>query len=304
MKSRLLIVAIAAALIAVGYSQLRKTRANGASSADQPRQAQAEVEGLVALDPKNFDRPTRIDNKWFPLQPGTRYVYEGFTMDEGVKVPHRLVFTVTDLTKMVGGVRAVVGFDQDFSDGELAEAELVFFAQDNDGNVWHLGQYPEEYDAGKLVAAPAWLHGFEDAKAGIIMPADPKLGAPSYPQGWGPAVGWTDRGEVHQTGQKTCVPADCYQPVLVIRETSQAEPDAYQLKFHAQGVGVVRVGWGGQGEKTQETLELVKVEQLSPQALAKERALALDLEKRAYKNSKNVYAHTSPAEQQLGAKGQ
>ena len=304
MKSRSLLVAVAAVLVAVGFGQLRKTGANGTAEPDQTKPGQTKVEGLVAVDPKNFDRPTQIDNKWFPFKPGTRFTYEGFAMEEGKKIPRRFIATVTDLTKVVGGVRSVVGFDRDYSDGELVEAELIFFAQDNDGNVWHLGEYPEEYEGGKLVATPAWLHGFEDAKAGFMMMADPKLGTPSYPQGWGPAVGWTDRGSVYQVGQKTCVPADCYENVLVISETSHSEPDAYQLKYHAPGVGVIRVGWRGRGEKIQETLELVKVEQLSPEALAKERAQALELEKRAYKNSKNVYAHTSPAEPMPGAKGQ
>jgi hypothetical protein len=67
---------------------------------------------------------------------------------------------------------------------------------------------------------------------------------------------------------------------------------------------VVRVGWAGEGEKTQETLELVKVEQLGSQALAVVRAKALKLETRAYKISKKVYVHTPPAEQTPGAKGQ
>ena len=248
------------------------------------------------FDPARFDRSTQIDNEWLPLRPGTRLVYEGLTVEDGEKVPHRVVFTVTDLTKVIAGVRAVVCHDQDFSAGKLEETEIVFFAQDKDGTVWHLGQYPEVYEDGKLVEAPAWIHGFEDAKAGIVMKAKPQLGAPSYSQGWGPAVKWTDRGVVHQTGQKTCVRLDCYEDVLVIDETSKEEPGAHQLKYYARGVGNVRVGWRGEGEKTQETLELVEVERLSPEALAEARAKALELEKRAYEISKNVYAKTPPAE--------
>jgi uncharacterized protein YrzB (UPF0473 family) len=102
---------------------------------------------LTDFDPDNFNDPTTIDNKWFPLIPGTQFVYEGFTVDEnGEEIPHEIVFTVTDLTKEIGGVQTVVILDNDFSDGELEESELAFFAQDNDGNVWHLGQYSETYD--------------------------------------------------------------------------------------------------------------------------------------------------------------
>jgi hypothetical protein len=248
------------------------------------------------FDPDNFDRSTRIDNEWFPLQPGTRFVYEGIAVeDDGETVPHRVEITVTDLTKMIGNVRSVVSWDLDYSDGELVEAELAFYAQDNDGNVWRMGEYPEEYDGGEVVAAPTWIHGIAEARAGIHMQAKPQLGTPSYSQGWGPAVGWTDRGQVDQMGQQTCVPFDCYEDVLIIAETSQAEQDAFQLKYYGRGVGSVRVGWRG-ADATQEELELVDLVQLSPEALAEVRAAALKLEASAYTRSTDVYAHTSPAE--------
>jgi hypothetical protein len=256
------------------------------------------------FDPKNFDRSTHIDNPWFPLKPGTRLVYQGFTNEDGKSVPHRVVFIVTDLTKVIAGVRAVVAWDQDYSAGKLEETEIVFFAQDKDGNVWHLGQYPEVYEDGKFVAAPAWVHGIKDGNAGIMMKAEPRLGTPSYSEGWAPSVPWTDRGTVYQVNQKACVPLDCYEDVLVIDETSKEEPGAHQLKYYARGVGYVRVGWKGEAEKTKETLELVKVEQLGPEALAEARAEALKLEKRAYRISKNVYARTAPVEHTPAADGQ
>ena len=129
-----------------------------------------------------------------------------------------------------------------------------------------------------------------------MMKAKPEPDTPSYSEGWGPAVKWTDRGQVEQMGQKTCVPLDCYEDVLVIAETSRAEPDAQQLKYYARGVGNVRVGWRGSGEKTKETLQLVKVEALGPEGRAEVRAEALELERSGYRSSKNVYAHTPPAE--------
>jgi hypothetical protein len=254
---------------------------------------------------KNFARSTTIDNAWLPLKPGTQFVFEGSTNEDGKRVPHRIVFTVTDLTKVIEGVRTVVAWIVDYGDGQLVEKEISFFAQDNDGTVWYLGEYPEEYKDGKFVEAPAWIHGLEGAKAGIAMQAKLRPGTPSYSQGWAPAVDWTDRGQVDQMGQTTSVPMGHYQDVLVIAETSQSEPDAHQLKYYARGVGNVRVGWRGAGEKTKETLELVKVVQLDPKALTEARAEALKLEKRAYKISKKVYAHTPPAEHtpQSGADG-
>lgn len=247
------------------------------------------------FDRDRFNQSTTIENEWFPLQPGTQFIYEGSSVEDGKRLPHRVVFTVTDLTKVIDGVRTVVVWDRDYSAGELVETELALFAQDDDGNVWHLGQYPEEYENGEFLEAPAWIAGFQNARPGISMKAKPVLGAASYSQGWGPAVNWTDRAQVYRTGEKTCVPVDCYEDVLVMEEFSEEEPGAFQLKYYAPGVGNVRVGWKGD-DPSRETLKLVKLVQLSAEALADVRAEALKLEKRAYTVSKDVYAHTSPAE--------
>ena len=125
-----------------------------------------------------------------------------------------------------------------------------------------------------------------------MMKADPRPGTPSYSQGYAPPpVNWTDRGKVDQVGQKACVQAGCYKDVLVIAESSKKEGQDAQLKYYAPGVGYIRVGWRGKGEKLRETLELGEIVKLSPDALAKARAEALDIEKRAY-----LYGRTTPAE--------
>jgi hypothetical protein len=268
-----------------------------AGAQDGKSDAKMSEQQFEDFDATRFVRSTQIDNEWMPLKPGARFIYAGTTIeDDGTAVPHRVVIHVTDLTKVVGGIRTVVTWDLDYNDGELVEAELAFFAQDTSGTVWRMGEYPAEYEDGKFVAAPTWIHGFEDARAGIEMTSQPRSGTRSYAHGWGPAVGFSDRWHVDQMEQKTCVPVKCYEDVLVIAETSQSEPDAQQLKYYARGVGNVRVGWRGAGEKTKETLELVKVEQLDATALAEVRTKALELERGAYERSKAVYAHTAPAE--------
>jgi hypothetical protein len=285
---------IASSLVALSCVGLF-TRCAGAQ--DEKTGAQVADQPFENFNAGSFDRSIQIDNAWMPLKPGTRLVYAGTTIeDDGTAVPHRVEIHVTDLTKVIGGLRTVVTWDLDYSDGELVEAELAFFAQDTGGTVWRMGEYPEEYEGDKFVAAPAWIHGFEEARAGIMMQAKPQPGTPSYAQGWGPAVQWTDRGQVDQIGQKVCVPVTCYEDVLVIAETSAQEPDARQLKYYARGVGNVRVGWKGAGEKTKETLELTRIEQLDAKALAEVRAKALEMEKNAYQRSTAVYAHTPPAE--------
>jgi hypothetical protein len=256
---------------------------------------EASEEPWEKFDRHSFDRSTTIDNEWMPLAPGTQFVYEGSTVEGGRRVGHRLVSIVTDLTKVVEGVPTVVIWERDFSAGKLVEAELALFAQDNDGAVWHFGQYPEEYEKGRIADTPAWIAWIQNARPGIVMKAKPEPGAPSYSQGWGPAVNWTDRAQATASGKRTCVPTGCYEDVLVIEEFSQEDPGAFQLKYYARGVGNVRVGWKG-NDPSKEVLKLVAFGQLSPAALAEARVEALELEKRAYRISKDVYAHTEPAE--------
>jgi hypothetical protein len=258
-------------------------------------EATVDFEKLEDFDPANFDDPTNIDNPWFSQKPGTRWVYEGVTEEAGLSIPHRVIFTVTDMTKVIDGVRTVIIWDQDYSDGELVETELAFFAQDNEGNVWRMGEYPEVYENGKLVDTPAWISGLKGASAGIMMKADPQLEASSYSQGWGPAVNWTDRGQVADIDHSTCVPQGCYEGVLVIEEFSREEPDAFQLKHYARDVGNIYVGWKG-ADATKETLELVELIQLSQEEMMDVRAVVLEMEQRAYENSKEVYDQTPPLE--------
>jgi len=244
-----------------------------------------------------FDHPTHIDNKWLPFTPGRQFVYEGSAIvDEGGRQDRRVVTTVTDLSKHIDGVKTLVISEKDYTAGELSEPELAFFAQDNAGNVWLVGEYPEEYENGKFDKAPAWISGQKGARAGIAMLANPQLETPDYAQGFAPPpVDFTDRARVYKMDQKSCVPVECYENVLVTEEFNPEEPGAFQLKYYASGVGNVRVGWRGNKEEEKETLELVDLNQLGPDALAKVRRDALEMDKRAYERSE-VYRETQPAE--------
>jgi hypothetical protein len=244
-----------------------------------------------------FDHPTHIDNRWLPLTPGTQFVYEGSAIvDEEGRQPRREVTTVTDLSKVIDGVRTLVISDRDYTAGQLSEPELAFFAQDNAGNVWLVGEYPEEYEDGKFDKAPAWISGQKGARAGITMLAEPRRDVPGYAQGYAPPpIEFTDRARVYKTDQQTCVPVDCYKNVLVTEEFNPDELGANQLKYYAPGVGNVRVGWRGEKEEEKEKLELVDYQHLSQQALAKVRRDALEMDKRAYERSE-VYRETPPAE--------
>ncbi len=248
-----------------------------------------------------FDDPTQIDNKWLPLRPGTQLVYEGSAIpDEGGRQTRRVVTTVTDLSKVIDGVRTLVIWERDFTAGQLSEPELAFFAQDNAGNVWLVGEYPEEYEDGEFDKAPAWISGQKGARAGIAMPAEPRQGEPDYAQGYAPPpADFTDRARVYKTDQQTCTPVECYENVLVTEEFNPPEPGAFQLKYYAPGVGNVRVGWRGPKEEEKETLELVELNRLGPEALAQVRNEALQMDERAYERSSEVYRETPPAEHTL-----
>ena len=263
--------------------------------------AEAQEGKYLELDPTKFERSTTIDNEWWPLIPGTRLTYEGFTVDEGRKIRHRIVETVTNLTKVINGVRTVVNLELDFRNDKLLEKEIAFHAQDHEGNVWHLGQLRETYEDGtQLVGGQSWLVGHpKEAKAGIRMLAKPAVGKPAYSQGYAPApFHWTDRARVTQMSQKAKVPAGTYRDVMVIEEWDEESPKgAVQTKYYARDVGIVRIGYKGP-DTNKEEMNLVKIEQLSAEAMAEARAAARDLEQRAYE-----YSRTSPVEDMVLSKG-
>jgi hypothetical protein len=162
-----------------------------------------------------------------------------------------------------------------------------------------MGEYPEEYEEGEFEKAPGWLAGLKGATAGIAMRAEPRLKTPSYAQGYAPPpINWIDRGRVYKVGQKSCVPVDCYEEVLVIEEFEKNKPGAFQLKYYAPGVGDIRVGWRGPEEEEKEGLEMVKDVSLSQKGVAKARASALKMEKHAYE-IKEYYRKTKPAKPTL-----
>jgi hypothetical protein len=242
---------------------------------------------------RNFPGQPRIDNRYLPARPGTRYVFAGTAnTDEGI-IQRRIVTTVTDMTKLVNGVRTVVVWDRDFNNGVLAEEELAFWAQDRHGNVWLLGEYPEEHEDGEFVGAPStWIAGQDRARAGVIMLAQPRVGA-LYLQGFAPAVEFFDCAEVVRRGVRVCTPLGCYDQVLVVDESSPLEPDSgVQRKFHAPGVGVVRITAIGDPEA--ETLTLTRVTKLGSEGLKAARKAVRRLERRAYRISE-VYQATKRA---------
>jgi hypothetical protein len=249
------------------------------------------------FDPAAFDDDdgAEVENRWTPFRPGTRFVYEGSAdRGEGL-VQHQVVLTVTDLVKVIDGVTARVLYDVDTSDGVVAEAELAFQAQDRDGNVWLVGEYPEEFVDGEFDGAPnTWISGVDDAQAGVAMRARPEPGTSKYLQALIPSIEFGDEAEIVGFEDGVCVPVGCFDHVLVIRETNTFVPDeGFQLKYYAAGVGNIRVEFLGGQE--QEVLDLVEIDRLSRKELRQVRKAALSLDERAYENAPEIYAETPRA---------
>ena len=188
----------------------------------------------VKLDPAEFT--TEIDNRYWPMATGTRWVYEETA---GSGPPQRVVVTVTDKTKRIAnGVEARVVRDVVTEDGQAIEITDDWYAQDADGNIWYLGERTGEYENGKLVTrSGSFEAGVDGAQAGIIMPADPQPGM-AYRQEYyeGEAE---DEGEVLSVGEMAQVPAGFYPKTLMTKDLVPLEPKVQELKFYAPGVGPV-----------------------------------------------------------------
>jgi hypothetical protein len=240
-------------------------------------------------------KPHKVTHPLLPLMPGTQRVFEGRSNVTGAPLPHRVTFTVTSLTKVVDGVRTAVVWDVDESDGEVTEAELAVFAKDLAGNVWNLGEYPEEYADGAFTGAPStWFAGVGNAEPGIHMPASPDLGLPEYLQGFVPEIEFLDCATIFETGATIEVPAGSFSDVIVVHERSPLDPEGgVQVKYHAPGVGIVNIG--ALDDPEGETLELIEFNILSAEELQQANREAHILDQRGLQCSA-VYAQTAPLE--------
>jgi len=243
------------------------------------------------FDPANFGVPTASANRWLPLKPGTQSIREGFVNVGYRKLPHRVVTTVTDVSKAISGVRTVVVMDQDYNGGQIAEQSLDYMAEDKQGNVWYLGSYTESYSGGQFVnASDAWLDGINGAKAGVLMPADPQPGTP-FTEDTVPGVE-SPSAQVAKTGQSQCVPFKCYKGVLVLEEGGS------EYKYFAPGVGQIKTQPLASSDK-QEIEDMINLTQLSPAGLARISSEALKLDKHAQVVAPDVFGNAPLAKRAL-----
>jgi hypothetical protein len=150
----------------IGLTTLALLLALGASAASSGSTSAA------SLDPGRFS--TRIDNPWFPVIPGTTYVYTG--VEGGAQA--RDVLTVQPGTITIAGVKCRVVRDLLYRRGRLAERTSDWYAQDRSGNVWYFGEDTAELDRKGHVTTRegSWTAGVRGAKPGIVMLAHPVVG--------------------------------------------------------------------------------------------------------------------------------
>jgi len=186
------------------------------------------------IDPKDFS--TTIDNPFFPLVPGTTYIYEG-TKEGGAA---RDEFQVTRRTKVILGVSCREIRDRGYVDGVLEEDTLDWFAQDSDGNVWYFGEDTKELDAnGNVISTEgSWEAGVNGAQPGVIMEADPQVGD-TYQQEFSPGVA-EDMAAVLALNKTVNVPFGSFKDCLETKEFTPLEPNAIDHKFYARGVGFIQ----------------------------------------------------------------
>jgi hypothetical protein len=189
----------------------------------------------ASLDPSDFT--TDITNPYWPMPVGSRWVYRE---TEGQEV-QRVVVTVTDQTKTVAaGVEARVVHDVVSADGDVVEDTYDWYAQDNSGNIWYLGEDTAEYEDGEVVTrAGSWEAGVDGAEAGILIPGDPQPGM-SYQQEYlaGEAE---DQATVLSVDEMVEAPTGRYTEALLTRETTPLQPEVAELKFYAPGIGPMLV---------------------------------------------------------------
>ena len=201
------------------------------------------------IEPADFT--TRIDNKYFPLEPGTTFVYKGKFHGSA----ERDVMAVTHDTKRVMGVECLVASDRVTEGGKLVEQTYDWYAQDKEGNVWYFGEHVTEYKNGKVTGHEgSWESGVEGAKPGIAMQANPTVGQ-SYRQEYSKGVA-EDRAKVVKMDGSATVPYGSFDHVLVTDEWTPLEQGVVERQYYVAGVGdIIEATVKGQPER----IELVSV---------------------------------------------
>jgi hypothetical protein len=174
-----------------------------------------------------------VDNPWFPLLPGTRWVYIG--AKDGRHA--RDVVLATHATRKIDGAPCVAVEDRLYLGGRLEERTTDWYSQDARGNVWYFGERTAELDAhGKVTSTEgSWTAGVDGAQPGLFMPAHPRLGQSARQEYY------KGHAEDHF---KVIGLFDTVSPrgganTLLTEETTPLEPGTVDHKMYVRGIGTV-----------------------------------------------------------------
>jgi hypothetical protein len=187
---------------------------------------------LLAAAPSSFT--PRVDNPWFPLKPGTTWVYRG--VKDGK--PSRDVVSVSSRTKTIAGARCAAVLDRLYLAGHLEERTTDWYTQDAKGNVWYFGEATAELDAhGRVTSREgSWQAGRDGARAGIFMPAHPRVGQrgrQEYYKGHA-----EDRFQVLDLNAHVSVAYVSSRHALLTKEWTPLEPGLLDHKLYVRGIGL------------------------------------------------------------------
>jgi hypothetical protein len=181
---------------------------------------------LLRLEPGRFT--TRIDNPFWPMAPGSRWVYREIDADGS---RHRVEVTVTERTTTVLGIQARIVRDVVFENDRPLEGTDDWYAQDRQGNIWQLGEVRHQYGGAETSTDRSWRAGVSGAQPVLVLPAHPDPGT-VYRQ-HDAVVG------VLNADTTAKVPLGSFDRVLVTWELESLEPGRVEHEFYARGVGPV-----------------------------------------------------------------
>jgi hypothetical protein len=219
---------------AVGAAMLGILAAGGSAGA-QTADARTSTAIQQHPAPSHFTKG-RVDNPWFPLRPGTRYIYRGVKDNARTKD----VMIATYDTKIVDGVVCRVVLDRLFAHGRLIERTHDWYAQTRAGTVWYFGEFTTTFDrhGHPLSHEGSFQSGKDGAEAGIFMPARPHAG-PVYHQENYPGKA-EDEFTVLRRGATVTSPLLASHHALETKEFSPLEPGVVEHKYYVRDVGDVR----------------------------------------------------------------
>jgi len=187
------------------------------------------------FDLENRDLASTGRNKYFILEPGYQLVLEGKEGEHKVK----LAITVLGETKKIAGVNTRVMEERETVDGKLIEISRNFFAIcKQTKSVFYFGEEVDIYKDGKVIAHEgAWMHGKNNARAGMMMPGEPILGAKYY-QEVAPKQAM-DRARIVDINTTLRTPAGEFKGCLKVQEENPLDNEK-EFKIHAPGIGLIQ----------------------------------------------------------------